>query len=107
MTEAQDKHSTKNVQKKEKVCTQKGYGRPYRQSKGKKLDKVFDCFFCQSAGAVRIKMNSEDGLAFAHCSTCKATGGGFRMCHLTEAVDVYHAWLDDVEETNNELNKTG
>lgn len=60
-----------------------------------KLDLTFNCPFCNSSKSVTCLLDREAEKGTAKCSVCleKFTG---RITPLTDPVDLYHDWLDQV-----------
>lgn len=60
-----------------------------------KLDLTFNCPFCNSSKSVTCLLDREAEKGTAKCSVCleKYTG---RITPLTDPVDLYHDWLDQV-----------
>ncbi|RCV20583.1 hypothetical protein SETIT_4G068300v2 [Setaria italica] len=64
-----------------------------------KLEKAFDCPFCNSRASVECTINLKDRIATARCEVCKDVY--FTSAHaLTEPIDVYSDWIDACELAN-------
>ena len=64
-----------------------------------KLDKVFDCPFCNFTKTVEVDFKRREGIANISCRVCAAawrTGIG----SLSEPIDVYSDWIDECERNN-------
>ncbi|PNW70023.1 hypothetical protein CHLRE_17g702550v5 [Chlamydomonas reinhardtii] len=77
----------------------KGGSKPPPKKARAKLDTLFSCPFCNSSKSVSINFDRDMGRATAKCSQCSQKYES-RCTPLTDAVDVYHDWLDSCEEAN-------
>eukprot|EP00920_Eleutheroschizon_duboscqi_P020347 GHVT01048308.1.p1 GENE.GHVT01048308.1~~GHVT01048308.1.p1 ORF type:complete len:358 (-),score=81.77 GHVT01048308.1:5405-6478(-) len=64
-----------------------------------KLDKEFDCPFCNHVKAVSVQMQRQRGFASLSCRTCGVQYGK-DVARLDDAIDVYSAWLDACLDIN-------
>ena len=64
-----------------------------------KLETAFNCPFCNSSSTVTATLDRDTKHGGVSCSVC---GASFETAinPLTEAVDVYSAWIDECEEAN-------
>ncbi|KAH7647745.1 hypothetical protein FG379_003309 [Cryptosporidium bovis] len=71
-----------------------------RKSKIPKLDKEFNCPFCNNTKTVGVKMNHKERLGHLSCRVC---GVEFttRIGKFDEAVDIFSTWIDKCYEVNN------
>ncbi|KAK6588750.1 hypothetical protein RS030_2277 [Cryptosporidium xiaoi] len=71
-----------------------------RKSKIPKLDKEFNCPFCNNTKTVGVKMNHKERLGHLSCRVC---GVEFttRIGKFDEAVDIFSMWIDKCYEVNN------
>jgi len=69
-----------------------------------KLDRVFDCPFCNHSKTVEVLFENSKGKATISCRICAANyvtltnGEGYSA--LTEAIDVYSEWIDESAKLN-------
>lgn len=62
-----------------------------------KLDKIFDCPFCDHGKSVEVIFSR--GKASISCRVCTATYETI-VGNLTEPIDVYSEWIDEAERQN-------
>eukprot|EP00761_Pharyngomonas_kirbyi_P007578 gb/GECH01007588.1/.p1 GENE.gb/GECH01007588.1/~~gb/GECH01007588.1/.p1 ORF type:complete len:117 (+),score=33.34 gb/GECH01007588.1/:1-351(+) len=78
--------------------------KPPPKKKMEKVPTVFDCPLCSNTKSVECKIQRKDGFATVQCSVC----GGHYISHtitaLTEPIDVYSEWIDDLKEKEEENN---
>ena len=69
-----------------------------------KLDKVFNCPFCNHSRTVEVLFERAKGKATISCRMCTANyvtlTNGTRYTVLTEAIDVYSEWIDECAKIN-------
>ncbi|KAJ2719055.1 hypothetical protein GGI07_005439 [Coemansia sp. Benny D115] len=74
-----------------------------------KLDKTFDCLFCNHEGSIVVAMDKEHKVGNLKCKICAASYQA-AINHLSDAVDVYSEWIDACEEAKlreqNSVNAT-
>ncbi|KAH8740082.1 hypothetical protein FG386_000909 [Cryptosporidium ryanae] len=70
-----------------------------RKSKIPKLDKEFNCPFCNNVKTVGVKMNHRESLGHLSCRVC---GVEFttRIGKFDEPVDIFSTWIDKCYEVN-------
>ena len=64
-----------------------------------KLDTTFNCPFCNSNKTVSVTFDRDMGRATAKCTSCPQRFDT-NCTPLTDAIDVYHDWIDNCEEAN-------
>eukprot|EP00347_Sterkiella_histriomuscorum_P022851 403336914 len=65
----------------------------------KKLETVFDCPFCNHSQCVEIKLVRDKQIGYLSCRVCNVNYQS-KIHHLSAAVDVYCAWIDDCHKLN-------
>ncbi|OMJ69030.1 hypothetical protein SteCoe_33362 [Stentor coeruleus] len=65
-----------------------------------KLDRVFDCPFCNHNKTVEIMFKKQEHKASISCRVCTVSWET-KTTALTEAIDVYSDWLDACEQVNS------
>jgi transcription elongation factor Elf1 len=65
-----------------------------------KLEKVFDCPFCNHNKTVEICFKKADQKASISCRVCTVSWET-KMTPLMEAIDVYSDWIDACEHVNS------
>jgi transcription elongation factor Elf1 len=65
----------------------------------RKLDKVFDCPFCNHSNCIEIKLDREKKVGSLQCRICK-TRFQSKINHLSAEVDVFCEWIDECHEIN-------
>jgi len=78
---------------------------PPPQKKFYRLPKQFECPFCNKIDGIKIEMNGKKLIAKVTCIGCEYQSSEIAIQKITEAVDVYDEWMDQVRETNKEHNK--
>ena len=75
--------------------------KPRKPPRQEKLDKEFQCPFCNYQESVKIYKKQKKGYWKAKCHVCLEK---YRIPidPLIEAIDVYHNWIDACEQINNE-----
>jgi len=71
--------------------------KPPPKAKAPKLEKVFDCPFCDSERTVDAVV--KDGVGSVRCRNCGA-GHSKKVHALEEGIDVFHDWVDATVEAN-------
>lgn len=61
--------------------------------------KVFDCPFCNHSSSVECKINKKENTGLIRCRICSEQASFATKC-LTMPVDLYHEWLDAIEDAN-------
>ncbi|KAF7457339.1 putative transcription elongation factor 1 [Cryptosporidium felis] len=71
-----------------------------KKSKVPKLDKEFNCPFCNNVKTIGVKMNHRERLGHLLCRVCgvEYTSG---IGKFDEAIDIYSNWIDKCCEVNN------
>lgn len=64
-----------------------------------KVDKIFDCPFCNHSCTVEIKMLHDKQVGFASCRVCTESFST-SISHLDAPIDVYSQWVDECENVN-------
>ena len=64
-----------------------------------KLEEQFNCPFCNSAKSVTCTLDWETSRGTVTCGACHE-GFSASIHQLSEAIDVYHDWLDACELHN-------
>ena len=64
-----------------------------------KLDKTFNCPFCNSAKSVSCTMDWDVAQGTVNCSVCNVSFTTM-ISSLSEEIDVYSEWIDKCEEVN-------
>lgn len=64
-----------------------------------KLDKAFNCPFCNSAKSVAATMDWEVAQGTVSCTVCHVSYTA-KIGKLSEEIDVYSEWIDQCEEAN-------
>mmetsp|Transcript_5512 Transcript_5512/g.3880 ORF Transcript_5512/g.3880 Transcript_5512/m.3880 type:complete len:93 (-) Transcript_5512:181-459(-) len=64
-----------------------------------KLEKVFDCPFCNHTQCVEIKIDNDKKIGSLACRICD-TRYQARINYLSAPVDVYCEWIDECEKLN-------
>ncbi|KAL7069019.1 hypothetical protein ACR3K2_05520 [Cryptosporidium serpentis] len=67
-----------------------------------KLDKEFNCPFCNNSKTVGVKMDHKGGLGHLSCRVCNVEYTT-RINRLDEAVDVFSQWIDKCYEVNSRV----
>ena len=65
-----------------------------------KLDKIFDCPFCNHAQCIEIKMDRDKKIGHLNCRICKVSFAS-KINHLSQEVDVYCDWIDECHKLND------
>lgn len=65
-----------------------------------KLEKVFDCPYCNHNKTVEVSFKKAEQRASISCRVC-AVAWETRLTALTEAIDVYSDWIDACEHVNS------
>ena len=65
-----------------------------------KLEKVFDCPFCNHNKTVEVEIRYREKKGSISCRVCGAAWGTV-VNHLTEAIDLYSDWIDECERQNS------
>lgn len=71
-----------------------------KKSKVPKLDKEFNCPFCNNVKTVGVRMNHKERLGHLSCRVC-GVEYTYRIGKFDEAVDIYSNWIDKCYEVNN------
>ena len=64
-----------------------------------KLEKVFDCPFCNHTQCIEIKMDRDKKIGTLGCRICKLNYVS-KINHLSAEVDVYCNWIDECHKLN-------
>jgi len=64
-----------------------------------KLDKAFNCPFCNSAKSVTATMDWEVAQGTVNCTICHVSFTT-QIDKLSEEIDVYSEWIDSCEAAN-------
>lgn len=64
-----------------------------------RLEKVFNCPFCNHSKTVEVMFERGKGQATISCRICAANYMTLTSA-LTEAIDVYSEWIDECEKVN-------
>ncbi|CAG9334876.1 unnamed protein product [Blepharisma stoltei] len=64
-----------------------------------KLDRIFDCPFCNHSKTVEVLFQKTLGKASISCRVCAATWDT-KVTALSEAIDVYSDWIDECARRN-------
>ncbi|OII78119.1 hypothetical protein cand_035460 [Cryptosporidium andersoni] len=67
-----------------------------------KLDREFNCPFCNNSKTVGVKMDHKGGLGHLSCRVCNVEYTT-RINRLDEAVDVFSQWIDKCYEVNSRV----
>mmetsp|Transcript_1615 Transcript_1615/g.1097 ORF Transcript_1615/g.1097 Transcript_1615/m.1097 type:complete len:88 (+) Transcript_1615:3-266(+) len=70
-----------------------------------KVEKVFDCPYCQHKGTIEIKIQRTKGVAHLSCRIC-TINYQTEINKLTKEVDVYCQWIDLCEEASKPSSKS-
>ena len=62
-----------------------------------KLDKVFDCPFCNHTKTVEVKFTWKEKIGSISCRVCAASWQT-TITHLSEPIDLYADWIDACEQ---------
>lgn len=73
--------------------------KPMVVRKKPKLETVFDCPFCNHQLCVEIKLDRDRRVGSLRCRIC-STQHSSKIHHLSAAVDVYCAWIDECHKVN-------
>ncbi|KAI8350482.1 transcription elongation factor Elf1 like-domain-containing protein [Mortierella sp. GBAus27b] len=65
-----------------------------------KLTKVFDCLLCAQEQTVRCILDYDHFVGSLHCEKCQVRFS-CPINAISHDVDVYHAWLDSLEDENS------
>ncbi|KAH8583995.1 transcription elongation factor 1 [Cryptosporidium sp. chipmunk genotype I] len=76
-----------------------------KKSKVPKLDKEFNCPFCNNVKTVGVRMNHKERLGHLSCRVCGVEYTS-RIGKFDEAVDIYSNWIDKCYEVNNMAQST-
>jgi len=60
------------------------------------VPKAFKCPFCSHEGSCEVKMNRETEVGTIKCRVC-GEGDESRITTLSDPVDVYVKWIDELE----------
>ncbi|TRY51531.1 Transcription elongation factor 1 [Cryptosporidium tyzzeri] len=71
-----------------------------KKSKVPKLDKEFNCPFCNNVKTVGVRMNHKERLGHLSCRVCGVEYTS-RIGKFDEAVDIYSNWIDKCYEVNS------
>ncbi|MCL7038743.1 hypothetical protein MKW94_017190 [Papaver nudicaule] len=82
------------------MARRKSRAKPEPKKKLQKLDKVFDCPFCNHHEGVECFVDKKNWIGSAVCGVCQE-GYNMKINHLTEAIDIYSEWIDECERVNN------
>lgn len=66
-----------------------------------KLDKLFDCPFCNNEKSVSAKLNFDQEVGKVTCGKCGAHYEA-RITSLSDPIDVYSDWIDACQRVNDE-----
>lgn len=64
-----------------------------------KLEKVFDCPFCNHTQTVEVLYHKDQKRASISCRVC-AVSWDTSITALTEPIDVYSDWIDECAKQN-------
>ncbi|KXS18813.1 Elf1-domain-containing protein [Gonapodya prolifera JEL478] len=70
------------------------------------LDREFNCPFCNHEKSIDIKLDRPNKVATLTCRTC-GVGWQTKITSLDENTDVYHKWIDSIEEINRDVAPEG
>lgn len=79
---------------------------PKVQKRFYRLPKTFQCPFCNCPDSVHVKFDKKDMLAKVKCVKCKEGVKNIKMTPITEPIDIYDDWVDQVREANKSYNPT-
>lgn len=65
-----------------------------------KLERVFDCPFCNHNKTVEVLLKKSETKASISCRVCTVSWET-KMTPLMEAIDVYSEWIDACEHVNS------
>lgn len=65
-----------------------------------KLERVFDCPFCNHNKTVEVLFKKSESKASISCRVCTVSWET-KMTPLMEAIDVYSDWIDACEHVNS------
>ncbi|KAJ1608864.1 putative ribosomal protein [Cryptosporidium canis] len=71
-----------------------------KKSRVPKLDKEFNCPFCNNVKTVGVRMNHRERLGHLSCRVCGVEYTS-RIGKFDEAVDIFSNWIDKCYEVNN------
>ncbi|KAJ1975040.1 hypothetical protein H4R34_004489 [Dimargaris verticillata] len=66
-----------------------------------RLDKVFDCLFCNHEKSIVVKLDREHKIGHINCRVCPAAYQA-PINYLSDPIDVYSDWIDACEDVNKE-----
>ena len=74
--------------------------KPVAKKARPKLEKTFNCPFCNAHNAVECRIDREGGTGTLACGVCAAHYAA-PADKLTEECDLYAAWIDACDDANN------
>jgi len=68
--------------------------------------KTFKCLFCATENSVDAKLDHKTGIGTLKCRVCNDGRYSGRIHALTEPIDLFSEWLDEVHQLNEEQQHT-
>ncbi|EAX92931.1 hypothetical protein TVAG_335930 [Trichomonas vaginalis G3] len=77
---------------------------PKVQKKFYRLPKNFHCPYCNCEDSVHVTMDLKNLRADIHCVKCKEGVPNAKITKISEPIDVYDDWVDQIREQNKNFN---
>ena len=78
---------------------------PKVQRRFYRIPKYFQCPVCNAEDSVEVVLKHKERKAELRCKKCGERADDFNITPITEAIDVYNDWIDNLKETNKNYNE--